>query len=70
MLEGAGKTFVEVVQAIVGLVGVKYMVVHCGQSTRKVMYDFGGFVERSSIGKDYLEHRDIHGVDIEAESVE
>jgi len=34
------------------------------------MYDFGVSVERSSIGEDHLVHKDIHGVDVEAESVE
>jgi len=29
MLEGAGKTFGEVVWAITGLAGVEHMVVHC-----------------------------------------
>ena len=65
-LVGAGKTFGEVVWAIAGLVGVEHMVVHCGQGTGKVMYDFGSSVGRSSIGEDY---KYIHGVDIEAKSV-
>lgn len=33
-------------------------------------YDFGDFMERSSIEEKYLEHEDIHGVDIETESIE
>lgn len=33
-------------------------------------YDFRDFVERSSIWEDYLEYEDIHGVDVEVESVE
>ena len=33
-------------------------------------YDFGDFVERSSIREDYVEYENIHGVGIEAKSVE
>jgi len=54
----------------VGPMDVEHIVVHCGWSTGKVRYDFGDFVKRSSIGKDYLEHMDIHEVNIEAESTE
>jgi len=35
-----------------------------------VRYDFGDLLERSSIEEDYLVYGDIHGVDVEAESVE
>ena len=67
---GAGKTFREVVWAIAGLVGVEHMVVHCGQGTGKVMYDFGSSVERSRIGEGHLVHKDIYGDDVEAGSID
>lgn len=66
----ADKTFGEVVWAITGLMGVEHMVVHCGQGTGKVMYYFGSSVERSSIGEGHLVHKNIHGDDVEAGSVE